>query len=153
MGSDERLDHGRDPGTTAHLAVIGDHVTTSLDTATIRRILVTGSRDWDDDPLLCIQLGFAIQDLGGDVTVVHGACPSGADKTADTWCRNHGIPVERHPADWRWHGRAAGPIRNAEMVAAGADLCLAFIKDGSRGATHCAHLAEAAGIPVKRWTA
>jgi len=36
------------------------------------------------------------------------------------------------------------------MVAAGADLCLAFIHNGARGASHCAALAEQAGIPTIR---
>ena len=40
------------------------------------------------------------------------------------------------PADWPAHGRAAGFQRNAEMVAAGATVCLAFIRNGLRGASH-----------------
>ena len=51
-------------------------------------------------------------------------------------------------ASFDQQGRHAGLIRNAEMVDAGASICLAFIRDDSRGATHCATLAEAAGIPT-----
>jgi len=123
------------------------------------RVLVTGSREWDDDPLLCMRLAMAVQEPGcgvrsSNVVIVHGACPRGADKTADVWAHNHGIRTEPHPADWAGYGKQAGFIRNAEMVSLGADLFLAFYKQGAgnRGTDHCARLAENAGIPVRRIT-
>lgn len=118
------------------------------------RILVTGSRDWDDYDLVHAGLATALFDHVPAI-IVHGACPTGADAMASRFARLHrviGISEELHPAQWRWHGRAAGPRRNQHMVQLGADICLAFIKDGSRGATGCAAMAEAAGIPVRRWT-
>ena len=119
------------------------------------RILVTGSRTWDDYDLVRTALAAACYQ-NFPVTIVHGACPSGADAIASWWVqqigRNLAITEERHPADWKKLGKRAGPVRNAEMVKLGADVCLAFIRDRSRGATHTANLAEKTGIPVRRWT-
>lgn len=127
------------------------------------RLLVTGSRDWWPPSTVYQWLNYYATrtDVGEPFVVVHGACWRGADKMASDWVALHrgtGIPVavEAHPADWRPHGiynPQAGLIRNRKMVELGADLCLAFIRNGSRGAMHCAGLAEEAGIPTRRFTA
>lgn len=139
------------------------------------RVLVTGSRDWHDraavdDMLTAIAAANAFSERS--TVVVHGGCPTGADRLADDWARRHArrnplIEFERHRANWRPNGvfdRAAGFRRNAEMVDLGADVVLAFIAPcskpdcrepkphGSHGATHCADLAEQAGITVRRIT-
>ena len=117
------------------------------------RVLVTGSRDWANELVVEGALAVAVYQRVPAV-IVHGACPTGADAMAARWTRSHrviGLTEEAHPALWQWHGRAAGPRRNAEMVELGADVCLAFIRAGSRGASHCARLAERAGIPVLRY--
>jgi hypothetical protein len=118
------------------------------------RILVTGSRDWTDRDALNNALADVVRPIPAhqEIVIVHGAA-KGADTMADQWARIYGATVEAHPANWAKHGRKAGPIRNAVMVAAGADVCLAFIKNGSAGATYTARLAEKALITVRRFTA
>lgn len=114
------------------------------------RILITGSRDWTDATTIHMAIFHAFWGTGfpsDQITVVHGGA-RGADSLAGERAKSMGLNVEVHRADWNRHGRRAGYLRNAEMVGAGADVCLAFIKDESRGATMCANLAEKAGIPV-----
>lgn len=133
------------------------------------RVLITGSRDWQDRDVIyralngiCeeFQLNYPPDEHGNTLpdpaklTVVHGDCPTGADRIADDWCVGNALLVpERHPAKWRTLGRSAGPIRNAHMVSLGADLCLAFNRNNSRGTSGTIHLAEEAGIPVRVWEA
>lgn len=113
------------------------------------RILVTGSRNWASRRAIIDALDFAMGDCPpGDVTVVHGACPTGADRIADEIARKWGAVVERHPADWDRHGRRAAFLRNKEMVDRGADVCLAFPQGESTGTRMTMKLAEAAGIPL-----
>lgn len=119
------------------------------------RILVTGSREWDNsavmEPYLQDAYWYASR-MGYTPVLVHGACPTGADQMADeVWTLGTGLEPERHPADWSV-GKAAGFIRNKQMVDLGAWVCLAFCQAGAgnKGTDHCAGLAEAAGIPVRR---
>lgn len=136
------------------------------------RILFTGSRTWDNIERIWDECDTLLVDHG-PYTAVHGGCPDGADQHVSDWIAHQvakGIPIveEVHPADWtrcvpscrhrtrQRHGRpycpAAGPRRNAVMVALGATEYRAFIRDNSPGATGCADLADRAGIPGKRIT-
>jgi hypothetical protein len=112
------------------------------------RILVTGSRDWEDVEV--IRKALTMPQIGPTV-LVSGACPTGADKIAEDLWESWGGEVERHPALWWKYGKQAGFRRNAEMVSQGADVCLAFIRNGSKGAMHTAGLAMKAGIPTIRY--
>jgi hypothetical protein len=121
------------------------------------RILITGSRSWTDQRAIAHAISDYLHSVGSSIggawplpIVVHGGA-RGADRLADVVARNWGWTPEPHPADWARYGRSAGYRRNAAMVALGADVCLAFIRGDSAGATHTAALAEAAGIPTRRY--
>jgi len=139
------------------------------------RVLVTGSRNWPYPTMiyeaLNDELGIAAARGYTEFVVVHGACPTGADAAASYWTQfpnnwpDVSVIEEPHPANWRPNGvkdLAAGFKRNAEMVSLGANACFGFIgactkpnckpwTHGSHGASHCADLAVASGITVRRW--
>lgn len=114
------------------------------------RLLITGSRNWTNRTVIQRALREAWMSLGGnaEVILVSGACPTGADRMCEEVWEQSGLEVERHPAQWDTLGKRAGFVRNAEMVALGADLCLAFHKANSRGTAHTIHLCNTTGIPV-----
>ena len=109
-----------------------------------KRILITGSRSWTDRVLIENVLRTAFE-ADPDATLVSGNA-RGADKIAEQIWEKWGGFVERHPADWDTHGKKAGFLRNREMAKSGADVCIAFIRDDSRGANMMANLAEKEGI-------
>ena len=118
------------------------------------RVLVTGSRNWLDPLAVSRALDEAWALSGGFMILVHGDCPTGADAQAESWAvwmrsRGYSVKSEKYPADWKRFKKRAGFIRNAEMVKLGADLCLAFIYNGSNGASHTRDLAKKAGIPTQ----
>lgn len=116
------------------------------------RVLVTGSRDWWDQDKVWSALWNVYQDYEAyTMTVVHGGCPTGADDFAEQWAGYHAPEVtsEIHEAEWDEHGKAAGPIRNREMVQLGADIVLAFPLGESRGTRNTMQLAEGHGLYVR----
>lgn len=115
------------------------------------RILVTGSREVDGAAEIIVRN--VLDDAHKfcrpwPILIVHGA-GRGVDTIAGFWAGALGVPTERHRADWEVYGKAAGPERNAEMVALGAHICLAFPRPSSRGTWDCIRRAADAGIQVR----
>lgn len=91
----------------------------------------------------------AIEASGFDVTeLVSGMCPSGVDYHGLSWADKNGVKIKKFYADWGKHGRAAGPLRNAEM-AAYADALVAVWDGESRGTKSMLELMKAKGKPIK----
>lgn len=82
------------------------------------KILICGSRDWDDyHPIYLVLVGAKAlaEALEEPLELVHGAA-RGADSRAAELAESLGI--ETHPvhADWKTYGKSAGPLRNQKML-------------------------------------
>jgi hypothetical protein len=115
------------------------------------RVLVCGSRTYTNEQsvheVLC-----AIHATNPISVVIDGAA-SGADTLAWGWGVNTpNVESERYPADWELHGKAAGPIRNQQMLSEGKpDLVVAFVDKPltqSRGTFDMVKRSRAAGVRV-----
>lgn len=90
-----------------------------------------------------------------DVMIIEG-CARGADAMAEDWWRRHVwspkqiIQIDHHPADWGQYGKAAGPIRNREMLNCEPDLIVAFHSniENSKGTKDMVTIGKNAGVPV-----
>lgn len=108
------------------------------------RVLVTGGRDFGNTPEMFEKLDNININSGISLLIEGGA--SGADTIASDWARSRCVPCVTHPANWTLHGKAAGPIRNKEMLSWKPDLVLAF--PGGRGTANMVKTAKEAGIEV-----
>lgn len=77
-------------------------------------IIVSGSRDWDDAQPIYNKLDELLKEHNS-LLIVHGNA-KGVDSIANTWAKEHHVPVEKFPAEWKKWGKAAGMIRNREML-------------------------------------
>lgn len=115
------------------------------------RLLVTGDRNWRDAVSVeeALRTFTKEQGYGMNHTLISGDA-RGADTYADVIGQLFGFTIERYPADWEAHGRAAGPIRNKQMLDSGVDYCIAFHNDlgSSKGTRDMVERVEKAGIPL-----
>lgn len=107
------------------------------------KVIIAGGRDITDYSLV----ESAVAESGFTPTLVISGCAPGADTLGEEWASKHNVSIQKFPADWNTHGKAAGPIRNRQMVAA-ADALIALHDGESRGTADCIKAATKAGIKV-----
>ena len=113
------------------------------------RVIIAGSRHYADYS----QLRDVCDNLLADkcqthrIVIVSGGA-QGADSLGENYARERGYALKRYPAQWDKYGRAAGPIRNAEM-ARNADALVLFWNGKSRGSLNMKEEAEKIGLPVR----
>lgn len=113
------------------------------------RVIVCGGRDYEDSASVYAALDKLRSRAPDEVLVIiEGGCPTGADLFARTYASCHRrTHLIREDADWKTHGKAAGPIRNALMLEKhNVGGVVAF--PGGRGTADMVQQAENAGIKV-----
>ena len=109
------------------------------------RVLVCGGRNYNNDHYV-----FQVLDaLDPRPSLIISGGAKGADSIAIDYAVKRGILYHVYKADWDKHGRAAGPIRNRQMIDEGRpDLVIAF--RGHLGTEDMCRCAIRAGVELRR---
>jgi hypothetical protein len=107
------------------------------------KILVCGDRNFQNQELM----NEVLDALKPVVSLLIAGGARGADTLAENWATLNQIPTQIFPAEWDKHGRAAGTIRNKQMLDEGSPaLVIAFPSPNSKGTRHMIRIAKSAGI-------
>jgi len=116
------------------------------------KVLVCGSRNWSNRTYIFEKLQQYHADHVIDCIIEGGA--TGADRCANEWATANNIAINTFNADWKTHGKAAGPIRNRQMLTEGKpDIVIAFAVDllTSPGTANMIATARKAGVNCIIW--
>jgi hypothetical protein len=123
------------------------------------RVVVYGGRDWTDRNFIYHWLGLLFEPSYGeskeaqpwwlprpDLELIFGGA-KGVDSIAEDWAVVNWVKFRVFKADWDKHGRAAGPIRNQQMIDEGKpEMGIAF--PGGKGTADMTARLRKAGIAV-----
>ena len=122
----------------------------------MKTVLICGGRDFNDwilfsrtlNKILIDEKKWVVNDefQMPSVKIVNGGY-TGADTLATEYAVVNWLPLEVYYPDWGAHGKAAGPIRNQQMLdEEDVDLVVAF--PGDRGTADMVRRAKKANIEV-----
>lgn len=117
-------------------------------------IIICGGRHFENYQMLKSTVDKYLVDNGilhEDVEIVSGHC-QGADMLGEKYAEECGCTLRVYSADWIKYGRAAGPIRNKQMVdyltTTENGLVVAFVSDNTRGTRNTIAQAQKSNIPT-----
>ena len=110
------------------------------------RLVVAGSRDFDDYTLLSTELDKLLAGKT-NITIVSGTA-RGADRLGERYAAEHNLRIECFPAEWEKYHKGAGPIRNAKMVQS-ADAVIVFWDNESSGTKNIIECTRKQDIPYR----
>ena len=114
------------------------------------RVIVCGCTSFSESDLCFSTLDEYLSSVDS-VEIVSGHA-RGADSLGEEYAVMHGLKLAVFKPDWNRYGRAAGPIRNREMLKYAMEekpTVIAFWNGISRGTKNMISQAERAGVEVK----
>jgi hypothetical protein len=105
-----------------------------------RVICISGSRSFNKYHMVLT----AMENMKRTPLAIVSGCARGADMFGELWAKRHDIPIVRFPADWPQYGKAAGAIRNKQMVEY-ADEFVIFWDGVSPGTKHMIETVKKSG--------
>lgn len=110
-------------------------------------VLVYGGRDFTWEENVFEWLDYIFADWDDDEVVVISGMARGADTLGLEWAERRGMRTLMFPANWKMNGKAAGFIRNQQMLEEGKpDYAVEF--PGGNGTAHMRGLLDKAGVEV-----
>ena len=118
----------------------------------IRRVIVAGGVNFVDYGTLKSTLDEYFKNTSEEEIEIVSGHAKGADSLGERYADENSIKCTIFPADWKKYGRAAGPIRNRQMLEYAMEQnasLVAFWNGESKGTKNMISIAEKAGIEVK----
>ena len=114
------------------------------------RVIIAGGRDFDNYEYMCEILNDFFYNSTNfekrDIKIISGMA-KGADTLAIHYADEHKLTKILFPANWKLYPRAAGFLRNEDMLSIATHL-IAFWDGKSRGTKHIIDIAQEKGIPI-----
>ena len=100
----------------------------------VMKLAIIGSRNFTDQSRFDVWMTDVVELWGMPTEVVSGGA-RGADTLGERWAKKNNIPTSIFRPDWIKYGKAAGPIRNRDIIAQATHV-VAFPSRRGRGTQH-----------------